>query len=123
MDETRLYKLAGWAIGKLKPARAVGIKESIQITGQLDYPHKKIHMALDNAVQIARLGACRKEPETVAWIESNMRPGDVFFDVGANVGAYAFVADTVAGGNCDIYAFEPSYSTFAALVANVRLNR
>jgi FkbM family methyltransferase len=123
MDETRLYKLAGWAIGKLKPARAVRLKESIQVTGRLDYPHKDILMALDSAMQIARLGACRKEPETVRWIEANMRPGDVFFDVGANVGAYSFVADTVAGGRCAVYAFEPSYSTFAALVANVQLNR
>lgn len=123
MDETRLYRLCGWAIGKLKPERAVGIKESILVTGRLDYPGKSIHMALDNATQISRLNACRKEPETVAWIEANMRPGDVFFDVGANVGAYSFVADTVAAGRGDVYAFEPSYSTFAALVANVQLNR
>lgn len=123
MDTTRLYRWAGRAIGKLDRTRAVMIKEAITVTGKLDYPRGDIHMALDNAVQIARLGACRKEPETVAWIEANVRPGDVFFDVGANVGAYSFVADAVAGGKASIFAFEPSYSTFAALVANVQLNR
>ena len=122
MDTTRLYRLAGWAIGKLDRASAVRIKEAIHITGQLDYPRGDIRMALDNVVQIARLGACTKEPETVAWIEANVRPGDVFFDVGANVGAYSFVADAVARGKASIFAFEPSYSTFAALVANVQLN-
>jgi FkbM family methyltransferase len=121
--DARLYQLCGWAIGKLKPDRAVRIKESISVTGRLDYPHGDIRMAIDNAVQLARLGACRKEPETVAWIEERVRPGDVFFDVGANVGAYSFVADSVARGQCSIFAFEPSYSTFAALVANVQLNR
>jgi FkbM family methyltransferase len=122
MDESRLYRLAGWAIGKLGPERAVGIKQSILVTGRLDYPGKHIQMALDHATQIPRLNACRKEPETVAWLESNMRAGDVFFDIGANVGAYSFVADTVAAGQCTIFSFEPSYSTFAALVANVQLN-
>jgi FkbM family methyltransferase len=120
--EDRFYQLCGWAIGKLKPVRAVRIKESISVTGRLDYPHKDIQMSLDTSSQISRLGACRKEPETVAWIEANVRAGDVFFDVGANVGAYSFVADTVARGECQVFAFEPSYSTFAALVANVQLN-
>jgi len=118
----RILSWCGQSIGKLNPNRALRIKESILVTGRLDYPRQGIQMSLDTLTQVARLGACKKEPETIAWLERCMRPGDVFFDVGANVGAYSLVADSIAGGQSQIYAFEPSYSTFAALVENVRLN-
>jgi FkbM family methyltransferase len=42
--------------------------------------------------------------------------------VGANVGAYSFVADAVGAGRGVVYAFEPGSATFAALAANIRLN-
>jgi FkbM family methyltransferase len=44
------------------------------------------------------------------------------YDVGANVGAYSFIAHLVTSGDCTIYALEPSFSTFAALSRNVLLN-
>ena len=109
-------------VGALNTSQAVTVKESIQVTGQLDYPRADIQMVLDSAMQLYRLSACAKEPETVEWIESHVRAGDVFYDIGANVGAYSLVAHAVAGGDCTVYAFEPSFSTFAALSENVRLN-
>ena len=109
-------------VGSLNTSQAVAVKESLRLTGQLDYPHAEIKMVLDSSMQFYRLAACSKEPETVEWIETHVRPGDVFYDIGANVGAYSLVAHAVAGGDCTVYAFEPSYSTFAALSENVRLN-
>lgn len=109
-------------IGLLPTPHAVSIKERIKLTGKIDYPRRDIYMSLDSSVQLYRLRACKKEPETVEWIETYMRPGDVLYDVGANVGAYSFVAYAVTGGDCKVYAFEPSFTTFAALSQNVLLN-
>jgi FkbM family methyltransferase len=106
----------------LGPNQASRIKEAIRIDGVLDYPAARIKMVVDSPTQLGRLHACRKEPETVAWLEATFRPGDVLYDVGANVGAYSFVADAVAQGRGFGYAFEPSFSTFAALASNVLLN-
>ena len=39
--------------------------------------------------------ACRKEPDTVRWIEEYLSEGDVFYDIGANVGAYSLVAASI----------------------------
>jgi FkbM family methyltransferase len=97
-------------------------KERFTSTGILDYPGDPIRLLVDSEPELARLHACRKEPETVAWIEQFVLPGEVVFDVGANVGAYSFVVDRATRGNCTVYAFEPSFSTFAQLSRNVALN-
>jgi len=61
-----------------------------------------------------------KEPETIAWIQS-FNDGDVFFDVGANIGIYSlFCAATHP--NCNILAFEPHQANFFRLLDNIKLN-
>jgi FkbM family methyltransferase len=99
------------------------LKEKVSCVGLLDYPLKNIYMRVDSSVQIARLHSCEKEPETIDWIKSKFKPGDIFFDIGANVGAYSFVAWAVNDGDCAVYAFEPSFSNYAALSHNILLNR
>jgi FkbM family methyltransferase len=115
-------RACGRALALLGPDAASRIKEAISIEGYLDYPRARIKMVVDSPVQLGRLAACRKEPETVAWLEATFLPGNVLYDVGANVGAYSFVADTVARGRGFVYALEPGFATFAALARNVLLN-
>lgn len=59
------------------------------------------------------------------WAEMNLildflRPGDVFVDVGANVGVYSLLASVVPG--VEVWAFEPSSDTAPKARANVGLN-
>lgn len=61
-----------------------------------------------------------REPETIKWIK-DFSVGDVFWDVGSNVGAYALVAALVT--KTTVLAFEPSFQTFSLLVNNIRLNK
>jgi FkbM family methyltransferase len=63
-------------------------------------------------------GLC--EFDEMAFVMHFLRSGDVFFDVGANIGAYTVLAGAVAGAN--VVCFEPSPDTFRALERNVRLN-
>ena len=49
-----------------------------------------------------------------------LRPGDLFVDVGANVGSYTVLASRVCGA--DVVAFEPDPGTLAHLSENVRAN-
>lgn len=60
-----------------------------------------------------------KEPDTVAWIRS-MTQGQVFYDVGANIGLYTMLA--VKQG-LRVFAYEPEAQNFALLVRNLALNR
>lgn len=60
------------------------------------------------------------EPEEMAFVAHFLRAGDVFLDVGANVGSYTLLASS-SGAN--VVAVEPVPSTFNHLQMNVLLNR
>jgi FkbM family methyltransferase len=59
-----------------------------------------------------------KEPDTIAWL-AHMRPGEVLFDVGANMGQYALIA---AAKGLTVHAFEPESQNFALLMRNITVN-
>lgn len=66
--------------------------------------------------------AMHNEPGTLEWIRATVRPGDVFYDVGANFGLFALLAAHRAGPGGRVVAFEPHAATVDALLANVALN-
>jgi FkbM family methyltransferase len=105
----------------LAPRFAVALRERLQVTAPLDYAGASLRLHADSSLELAsRVNACRKEPETVAWIERHARLGDVLYDIGANVGAYSLVAAVRQGVR--VYAFEPAFPNFAQLSRNVILN-
>jgi FkbM family methyltransferase len=61
------------------------------------------------------------EFEEMSLVMHYLRPGDVFVDVGANIGAYTVLAAGVAGAN--VVGFEPIPRTFAQCIRNVELNQ
>ena len=63
-----------------------------------------------------------KEPETIAWIDERFVDGDVFVDVGANLGMYSLYAAAGLPG-LTVLSFEPYYKNWFRLVENIVLNR
>lgn len=61
-----------------------------------------------------------KEPQTIAWIDT-FAPGEVLFDIGANVGVFSLYA--ARHRDAAVYAFEPSPLNFSTLCRNVALNK
>ena len=62
------------------------------------------------------------EPETRCFLDAYLRSGDVFLDIGANVGLYTIAAARTVGVCGEVHAFEPCAQTFSRLEENVRLN-
>lgn len=56
--------------------------------------------------------------EMMAWRQT-LRPGDLFVDVGANIGVYTIWAGELGA---EVIALEPASDTFALLMENVALN-
>jgi FkbM family methyltransferase len=63
-----------------------------------------------------------KEPGTIAWLRDTLRPGDVFYDIGANIGCYSLVAAQLVGPTGHVYAFEPHVFNAASLLRNIQAN-
>lgn len=59
-----------------------------------------------------------KEPETIEWIDS-FEPGDVLWDIGANVGIYSIYAG-VKGVRT--FAFEPHFANYHQFCTTIALN-
>ncbi len=110
--------------GNLLPDRVtLLLKSNLRMIRKMDYRRHDVYLNIDTEVEYdIRLHSCEKEPETVAWIEEFLRKGDIMYDVGANVGAYALVATKFTEGQAKIYAFEPSFPTFTNLSRNILLN-
>jgi FkbM family methyltransferase len=57
------------------------------------------------------------------FVEQYLKEGDVFVDLGSNIGLYSLVASRVVGAQGKVYAFEPGRESFAALSHHIELNQ
>lgn len=81
---------------------------------------KKLQFCIPNKQVAWRVSTMfTKEPDTIAWIQG-MAPGEVFLDVGANIGLYSLYA---ALRGLRVYAFEPEAQNYALLCRNICVNK
>lgn len=57
------------------------------------------------------------------FLNAFLCPGDIFVDVGANVGFFTLIAAKRVGPSGHVHAFEPCTKTHRRLVSNVKLNK
>ncbi len=88
---------------------------------KLDYAKKDIYITTQTLREYyTRANSVKKEPETVNWLESCGEKKSVFYDIGANIGAYSLIAGSLG---IEVYAFEPSYKNIETLQDNIFLNK
>lgn len=63
------------------------------------------------------------EPETTAFLQSNLRKGDIYIDIGANIGTTTLVAAKAVGDAGIVFCFEPNKRTYKALITNIKKNK
>jgi FkbM family methyltransferase len=99
---------------------AAGLLERSLSVRKLDYDKQDIFLVVSSQETVMRLKSVAKEPFTVDWIERWVGRGEIFYDVGANVGAYSLVAARGAGAR--VFAFEPAGPNYHDLCRNIALN-
>jgi len=67
-------------------------------------------------------GGAGGEQRVLERLVTSLKPGDVVFDVGANVGLYTVLLAKVVGDGGLVIAFEPEGGTYAHLLANLKLS-
>ena len=60
-----------------------------------------------------------KEEGTMRWIDGEVRAGDIFMDIGANIGIYTLAAAHRVGKKGRVYAFEPHKVNGITLLRNL----
>ena len=112
-ERRRLGRLAS----RVQPllARLVG---SMEVTCEL-FDGQQLRVALPElaAVDLYRHGLI--EPPVTAMLLDRLRPGMVFFDVGAHYGYFTLLASRLVGPSGRVVAFEPSKSAARLLTRNV----
>lgn len=59
----------------------------------------------------------------ISYLKKTLQAGDVFFDIGANVGSFSLIASKQVQSAGKVYAFEPVHQTFKQLTYNYSLNQ
>ena len=62
-----------------------------------------------------------QEYEDMAFVLHVLKPGDLFVDIGANIGSYSVLAGSCEGVN--VVAFEPVSTSFSWLQKNIQVNK
>jgi FkbM family methyltransferase len=62
------------------------------------------------------------EPHISAYIRRNLKPGDYFMDIGANVGYYTMIAAVLVGDRGRVVSFEPEKDNFSRIRHNTDIN-
>ena len=108
--EQMQLKAAGLFVDQLTPVREFGLRTASDRASR--------QFARDRKAA----GFRAEEPFTADWIERSIKPGDVLYDVGANVGPYSLIAAKATSNGARIFAFEPSAPSFHGLSRNILIN-
>lgn len=69
------------------------------------------------------LSRSRWESNTIKFITTKIKPGDILLDVGAYIGPYTILFSQLASNSGKVYAFEPNPVAYGTLAQNIKTNR
>jgi FkbM family methyltransferase len=80
-----------------------------------------LRLSVTNRFELGRLSLLEKETWTAEWVNSTLDGSSVLYDVGANIGVVSLYACLRHPG-LKAFCFEPSFSSYAGLMTNIRVN-
>ena len=125
IDGTLYDRFCLWHL-KRQIARRVKLWEKLATTKQI-VEHKLetgAKLCLYHDDQLSRdLFSYRFEADERDFVRRYLRAGDLFIDVGANIGLFTLIGAGAVGPQGKVYALEPTSVTYGRLVHNVNHNR
>jgi FkbM family methyltransferase len=116
-------RLSAWLLRQVGPELRAEALETLteEMVTEVPVPGGSLTFYTPSPMPLFRAtSALSKERETITWIDS-FKAGEIFWDVGANVGVYSLYA--AVARNVLALAFEPSAANFHVLSRNIHLNR
>ena len=99
--------------GSVHPLHLAGIQPPLRM---------RVHELTDVHISAAIAARGIWEQQETEFLCAVLRPGDVFVDVGANIGYFSLLASRLVGASGSVLAFEPERDNYRLLEANCRLN-
>lgn len=87
-----------------------------------DGRHRSVFLCSNRLQAYRAMTLWIKEQGTMNWIERDVRAGDVFLDIGANVGLYTIAAAHRVGPEGHVFALEPHKPSMLSLLENIAAN-
>ncbi|MBS1507548.1 MAG: FkbM family methyltransferase [Bacteroidetes bacterium] len=84
--------------------------------------NNKVKIKLLKANVLSRLIFDGFEENEIEFVTKALKKGDVFVDIGANIGLFSLIASPLVDSTGKVISFEPSPETFSRLIENVSLN-
>jgi FkbM family methyltransferase len=82
----------------------------------------KVNLSLDEWIQQQIYFLGYFDPRGIRYLKNHLYEGEIFIDIGANVGSYSLVASSLVGRTGRVYAFEPAGNVFERLTENIAMN-
>ena len=115
------YRIGGHGLGRVKPLRwaynflfNISKPRSVRVQGHLMWLDDK------DTLELGRRGVY--EPVETDLLKRELKKGQTFVDVGANIGYYTLIATGIVGPPGRVYAFEPDPGNFRLLQKNIAAN-
>jgi FkbM family methyltransferase len=113
------YKQLLLTLLRLTPRR-FGI--SIEVTARTSWG-EEMTVALPDVVSVSIFRLGFYEAGLTKMIHDYLRPGMIFYDVGAHYGYFSLLASRIVGDTGSVHAFEPGRETYRILLSNVSRKR
>jgi len=118
----RLQLRWNYIAGDIRRARWKLLKERRQFQDIHLQPGVRMRLFLDSEVSYG-IYAKNFEMRERLFHNAFLRAGDIYLDVGANIGLFTLIAAHKVGNDGHVYAFEPTSISFQRLLTNIRLNQ
>lgn len=135
----RVLKQVTYSRGVTAVARALGVQELLRSAYfRLNAPNGKVRVSVagisaefyvKNPSELRRIegptcttAVSSSERESLELLIRMLRPGDIVFDIGANIGIYSVLLAKAVGQGGRVFAFEPDSRNQARLAENILLN-
>ena len=63
------------------------------------------------------------ENDEIEFVTKYVKAGDIFIDIGANIGLFSLVASPIVGLQGKVISYEPTPKTYNRFIENIKLNR
>lgn len=118
----RLQLRWNYIAGDLRRLRWKLLKQRRQFQDIRLQPGVRMRLFLDSEVSYG-IYAKNFEMRERMFHNAFLRPGDIYLDVGANIGLFTLIAAHKVGNDGQVYALEPTSTSFQRLLTNIHLNR